>query len=482
MEQVKYGLFAEAPDLCRNHPSLVKLKKAFPGYVERAEKTQVFAREIARDLLLPKALELDKKCGEDPRYVDWELWKELNRRKATICVVPESLGGLGWGTLDMFTALEEFVAADVSMTALFMFNLFWAVCVFVEMRPELAVKMMKDLVAAQKKDEPLFFSWALTEPACGSDNLFERAAATGKPSLRVVKVPGGYQLNGRKHFITNGSLAHNVLFALSTDHTNPLATMSNFYVPANSPGFSVGRVERKMGHKAKPTAELILEDVFVPEENVWESSGRGMRHTKEILSLTTGVVASLGVGLARGMVERVINFAYNKTRQGRRLIDENWVQVAIADMLQQINTVRAKCIDFAIGCDTMHVTSIMEKPWLRLATRIAPAGLIFSESMGSLLGKKSVSEAVSNWKHKQVTDEYVDYFKRQGAGLKVSGTDMAMKVSSKALEVVGLEGMANKYGMEKIFRDSKVSQIYEGTNEVNLLAYFKREVTEVVGQ
>jgi alkylation response protein AidB-like acyl-CoA dehydrogenase len=475
----QWGLFAPGPDLLDNAPSLAKLKTAFPGYVERAQNAQVYARQIAKDIILPKSLLLDEICAANPAHVDWELWKELNRKKTSICMIPEALGGLGWGFLDMFVAIEEFVAADVSTTAFFMFNLFGPVCAFVEFKPDICLSMMRDLVSAQRRDEPLFFSWALTEPACGTDNLNEDACRTQRPTFQATRVEGGYRLNGIKHFISNGSLAHSMLVIAPVDAENPLESLACFFVPANSDGFSVGRVEKKMGHRAKHTAELVFANVFVPDENVWEKPGRGWRHTMEVLAVSTGAVGMLGLGLARGALERCIRHCQATIVNGRPLIDENWIQIAIADMLAKIMTVRAKLFDFAIGADALLVTRILDKPLVKAALNLLPEKLLLGESLEALAKSPGVSGLVSNFKHAQVPDEVVAWFKAQGACVKVAGSDLAMEVSGRVLDIVGLEGAGHAAGMEKIFRDAKATQIYEGANQVSRLTLFAHEFGKV---
>ncbi len=452
------------------------LKKACPGYVARAEEARALARRIACDIIAPKSLELDIACQKDPRYVDWDLWRALNREKISVCMIPKPLGGLGWGFLDIFCAMEEFVAADVSITAFFMFNLFGPVCAFVEFTPEICLSLIRDLVMAQREERPLFFAWALTEPSCGSDNLNEEALATQKPSVRVTRAPGGYRVSGVKHFISNGSLAERILLILPVDPEHPKETFSCFFVRSDTPGFSVGRVEHKMGHRAKQTAELVLDNVFIPDSDVWERPGRGWRHTMEVLAVSTAAVGMLGLGLARGALERCIAFCRENRAGGRLLIEENWVQIAIADMHLRITVLRSRLYDFAVAADTFLVTRVLNKPLVKAALALAPERAVFSDALLALAGNPSLSKAVSGLKHREVPDEIVAWFKSQGACAKVSGTDLAMDISSRVLDIVGLSGAAHGRGMEKIFRDSKPSQIYEGTNQVNLLSIFQHEI------
>jgi alkylation response protein AidB-like acyl-CoA dehydrogenase len=480
--KLKYGLFSDESDLLHNVPSLRKLKDRFPRYVKRAEKAQMFGRKIARELILPKVLELDTKCHKDPSYIDWELFNELNKRKALTGFVPESMGGLGWSALDCFAFGEESFAACVGISAWYLFNLFGVACAFVEFRPEICIKILQDMTKAQYEGRPLSFAWSITEPSAGTDAEDPIAMAKMKPSAYAKKVSGGYVINGRKQFITNGDLAHFVVATICTDPNRPaVESMGTFFISTSTKGFSAERLEHKCGHKAKHTAALVFEDVFVPDDCVWEQPGRGMRHTREILSITRGVVGLLGLGNARGALERCIQFASQKKVNGHRLIDENWVQIAIADMLKDIMIIRTKCYDFAIALDRLHVFRILENLPAKVALKILPGKLLMSESLQSLTSSPWLSKAVSRFKHYLVPDETMEYFAGQGSALKVAGTDLAVNVASRVLDITGIEGMAYRYGMEKIYRDAKVSQIYEGTNQANRIDLFLKEIGEVIG-
>jgi len=187
------------------------------------------------------------------------------------------------------------------------------------------------------------------------------------------------------------------------------------------------------------------------------------------------------LGNARGALERCVQFASQRRVNSHRLIDENWVQIAIADMLKDIMIIRAKCFDFAIALDRLHVFRILENVPAKVAMKLMPKSLLMSESLLSLVRKPWLSKTISNFKHSMVSDETMEYFAGQGSAVKVAGTDLAMNVSSRVLDIVGIEGMAYRYGMEKIFRDAKVSQIYEGTNQANKIDLYLKEIEEVIG-
>ena len=218
--------------------------------------------------------------------------------------------------------------------------------------------------------------------------------------------------------------------------------------------------------------------MFVPEENLWEPPGRGLRHTREMLSTTRGFVGSAGLGIARGALERCIQFAYHKKINNHRLIEEDWVQFAIADMLKDIKTVRAACYNFAISVDTYHVMRLFENLPVRAALKILPEKFLLSESLQALGQNALLGNIGSKIKGKFVTDDLVEKFVKEGSTVKVAGTDLAMRVATRVLDIVGLEGMSYRYGIEKCFRDAKATQIFEGSNQANRLDLFHNEIGE----
>lgn len=167
--QLKYGLFADAPDLLDMLPALGKLKMKFPLYIKRAENAQKISREFARNEIFPTVLEIESKCSKDPSYVDWDLWKKANNQKLTISPIPEKMGGLGWSALDNATLVEEIASVCLASASNITFNTFGLLGALVECQTGLVVRIIREMVEAQKQEKPLFWSWAITEPGAGTD-------------------------------------------------------------------------------------------------------------------------------------------------------------------------------------------------------------------------------------------------------------------------------------------------------------------------
>ena len=462
-----FGLFADPPDLVETVPAFSRMKTRFPAYIKQAEAAQGIARRFAREEMLPRVLDTDLKCSDDPAWFDWELWRRANDLKLTIAPIPEKLGGLGFSALASALMVEELSSVCLASASNITFNTFGLLGALVECRTGIVMRIISEMVEAQQNARPLFWSWAITEPGAGTDMEEGSAMARMRPLTHAEKVPGGYRINGTKCFITNGSLAHYVIANIPTDTAAPRDSMATFLIPTDTEGFCVGRVERKCGQKASQTAELFFKDVFVPEENMWEPPGRGLRHTREILSITRGFIGTAGLGLARGALTMAMRYAAQKRVNGRRLIDEDWVRFIFADAIQEIASVRNTCYNFAVALDACHVWQLFDYRPVKAALRVMPQAALRAKAVQKLAGSIVMERAGCRIKQGLVSDDAVEDFVALGSAAKVAGTDLAVRVSSRMLDIVGIEGMAHEHGIEKYFRDAKITQVYEGSNQAN---------------
>lgn len=258
-----------------------------------------------------------------------------------------------------------------------------------------------------------FASFCLTEREAGSD--------AGSIKTKAEKVGDEYIINGSKCFISNGGIASlYVVFAL-TDPEKGARGISAFIVPRETPGITVGKVEDKMGHRASNTVELFFDDVKVPAENRLGKEGIGFIIAMRTLDKTRAPVGAAGVGVARAALEYAIDYAKTRIQFGRPIALFQHIAFKIAQMATEINAARHL---------VWHAAWLMDK------------------------GKPSGKES---------------------AMAKSFGSDVAMKVTTEALQIFGGYGYMKDYPMEKLMRDAKLLQIYEGTNEIQRLI-ISREV------
>lgn len=258
-----------------------------------------------------------------------------------------------------------------------------------------------------------FASFCLTEREAGSD--------AGAQKTKAERVGDEYIINGSKCFISNGGIASfYVVFAL-TDPSKGARGMSAFIVPRETPGITIGKEEDKMGHRASNTVELYFEDVKVPAENLLAKEGMGFIIAMKTLDKTRAPVGAAGVGVARTALEHAIEYAKTRKQFGKPIA------------LFQINA-------FKIAQMAIEIDAARHLVW--------HAAWLLDE--GKPCGKES-------------------------AMAKTFGSDVAMRVANEALQILGGYGYMRDYPMEKLMRDAKLLQIYEGTNEIQRLV-ISREV------
>ena len=249
-----------------------------------------------------------------------------------------------------------------------------------------------------------FASFCLTEREAGSD--------AGALKTKAIKDGSDYIINGSKCFISNGQIAGFYTVLALTDPSKGARGMSAFLVPRETPGLTIGKEEDKMGHRASNTVELFFEDMRIPEENLLGKEGYGFIITMRTLNETRAPVGAAGVGVARAAMEYAIEYAKTRVQFGKPIALFQNTAFKIAQMAIEINAAR-------------HL--VRHASWLL--------------DQGKPCGKES-------------------------AMAKAYGSDIAMKVTVDALQIFGGYGYMKDYPMEKLMRDAKLLQIYEGTNEI----------------
>jgi len=250
-------------------------------------------------------------------------------------------------------------------------------------------------------------AYCLTERESGSD--------AGSIKTKALKSGNEYVLNGAKCFITNGGVASLYVVFAKTAPEKGARGMSVFAVPKGTPGITVGKTEDKMGHRASNTAELFFEDVRVPAENLIGKERQGFVIAMKTFDHTRSSVGAAAVGIARAALEYAVEYAKTRCQFGKPIALHQMTQAKIADMATDIQAAR-------------HL--VWHAAWL--------------SDQGKPCGKES-------------------------AMAKCFATDVAMRVTTEAIQIFGGYGYMKDYPVEKLMRDAKLLQIYEGTNEIQRL-------------
>lgn len=264
---------------------------------------------------------------------------------------------------------------------------------------------------------PVLMAFAITEPSAGSDVEDTEGGATARLITTASKTKGGWILNGRKVFISNGALAQKITVFAKLKGEG-LESWTCFLIDKKMNGVSVGRQERKMGQRPSDASEIILDDVFVPSRNVIGKLRAGWAINRNVLNYSRSVVGAMALGQARGAFERALGYCRQSYLGSKRLIEYQDVQLELADMLIRLWAARA-------------------------------------------LVWHSCSELRSN--------------QAAASAAKVFATDTAWEVANKAVELMGDHGYVQHNGVERGLRDARLAQIYEGTNQINRLALIEQQ-------
>ena len=260
-------------------------------------------------------------------------------------------------------------------------------------------------------EELLFAAYGVTEPNAGSDVA----------SLKTTAVRRGdeYIINGEKMWITNAGKANWFFVLAKTDPSGGNRGMTGFIVDADSPGITVGRKEWNMGQRASDTRGVKFEDVVVPAANRLGDEGQGFKIAMKAFDITRPLVAAGAVGLARAAYEHAVNYAKERETMGRPIAQHQAVSFMIADMAKDIEAARLL---------------VWKAAW-------------------------TIDQGVRNTMYASMA--------------KCFAADTAHRVASDAVQVFGGNGFNTEYPVEKLLRDSKIFQIYEGTSQIQRLIISK---------
>ncbi len=252
-------------------------------------------------------------------------------------------------------------------------------------------------------------AFALTEAAAGSDVASNR--------MRAMRDGDDYVLNGSKRFITHGSVANLLtVFALTDPESGGRRGMSAFIVETDTPGFAAPRVEHKMGIRGSPTAELTFDDVRVPSANRLGEEGEGFKIAMATLDRSRLGIAAQAVGIAQGALDVAVAYATDRTQFGERVVDFQGIQWMLADMASQTEAARQLTYAAAARVD-------------------------------------AEAQDLPYWT----------------SSAKLVAGDTAMKVTTDAVQVLGGYGYITEYPVERMMRDAKITQLYEGTQQIQRL-------------
>src|SRR3954462_8141805 len=353
-------------------------------------------RQIVQERVAPRAAEIDE-TGDYP----WDIRKLLSEQDILGLPFAEEYGGTGTGTVMLQMAVEEIAKASASSALILMVQELGTLPIQLFGTEEQKEQWLPK--CASGEGSPAF---ALSEPEAGSDPA----------SMRTTAVRDGdeWVLNGTKNWITNSTIADfYVVFAI-TDREARRSTA--FIVEKDRPGFSVGKLEHKLGIKGSPTGSPVFEDVRIPDANRLGAEGKGLSVALATLERTRLGAGAQAVGIAQGAIDYAVSYAKERIAFGKPNIELPALQAKLADM--QTKTAAAR--------------ELLYKACAMADRNDADLGMYSSMA-------------------------------------KLFASDTAMEVTVEAVQVLGGYGYVTEYPVERMMRDAKITQIYEGTNEIQRL-------------
>jgi len=362
---------------------------------EEQDLARKTAHDFAAEKVLPRAAEIDEQA-KIPR----ELIAEMGALGFMGAYVPEQYGGAGLDVLSYTLIVEEINRACASTGVALCSHVSLAVDPILHHgSDEQKARYLPALASGER-----IGCFALSEPASGSDAAAMRTGATRQGDSWI--------LNGTKNFITNGSIADVAIVFAQTDPTERHKGIAAFIVETKTPGFSVGKLEKKLGIRGSDTAQLVFQDCRVPAANLLGEVGEGLRIALSTLDGGRISIAAQAVGIARACLEDSLAYAKQREAFGKRIADFQAIQWMLADMATEIDAAR-----------------------------------------------------LLTWRAAAAKDAGEDHI-LAAAEAKLFASDVAVRAARDCVQIFGGYGYLKDFPAERHYRDAKITEIYEGTSEI----------------
>jgi alkylation response protein AidB-like acyl-CoA dehydrogenase len=375
---------------------------AAPPHANQSEDEAMIlelVRDLVREKVAPRAAAIDEH-GEFAR----DIYKLFADSDLLGIPFPAEYGGLGLSFQTYVKVVEEVSKACASSGLMIAVQELGALPIIIAGNDAQKKKYIPRLASGEA-----IAAYALTEAGSGSD-------AAGSMRTRAEKKGDTYVLNGSKIWITQGNVADVICVFAVTDPEKGSNGISAFVVEKTSPGFIVGKLEKKMGIRGSPTCELIFENCVIPAANLLGEEGTGFKTAMKVLDKSRPGIAAQALGIAQGALDYAANYAMERIAFGKPIAQQQGLQFMFADMKADVEAARLLLYEAARKCDE-------SAPDLTLWAAMA----------------------------------------------KLKCGDTAMRVTTDAVQILGGFGYSTEYPVERMMRDAKITQIYEGTQQIQRL-------------
>jgi alkylation response protein AidB-like acyl-CoA dehydrogenase len=375
---------------------------SFPLYAPAEEHEML--RETVRALAAEKIAPRAAAADENEEF-PWEVYKDLVAADLHAVHIPEEYGGAGADALATVIVIEEVARACASSSLIPAVNKLGTVPLLLSASDEIKRRYLTPVAGGDA-----MFSYALSEAEAGSDAVSMKT--------RAVKDGDHYVLNGTKMWITNAGVSEYYTVMAVTDPSAGARGISAFVVEKGDEGVGFGPKEKKLGIKGSPTRQVILENVRIPESRMIGEPGTGFKTALATLDHTRVTIAAQALGIAQGALDFAIGYVKERKQFGKAIAEFQGLQFMIADMAMKLEAARQLTYAAAAKSElAMHGTRVKD--------------LTFFSSAA-----------------------------------KTAASDAAMEITTDAVQLLGGYGYTRDFPVERMMRDAKITQIYEGTNQI----------------
>jgi alkylation response protein AidB-like acyl-CoA dehydrogenase len=335
----------------------------------------------------------------------WDVYDSLVKADFHAVHIPESYGGAGGDALAAALVIEEVARACATSSLIPAVNKLGTVPLLLGASEEVKQRYLPPVARGEA-----MFSYGLSEPEAGSD--------AGAMRTRAARTDGGYVLNGVKRWITNAGVSKYYTVMAVTDPDKGANGISAFVVEDGDPGFTLGAPEHKLGIKGSPTRELYFDNCEIPADRLIGDEGQGFKIALRTLDHTRVTIAAQALGIAQGALDYAVGYVKERKQFGRAIAEFQGLQFMVADMAMKLE------------------------------------------------GARQLTYAAAARSERAMQGEKVDDLTFFSSACKCLASDVAMSVTTDAVQLLGGYGYVNDYPVERMMRDAKITQIYEGTNQV----------------
>ena len=335
----------------------------------------------------------------------WDVYDSLVKADFHAVHIPESYGGAGGDALAAALVIEEVARACATSSLIPAVNKLGTMPLLLGASEEVKQRYLPPVARGEA-----MFSYGLSEPEAGSD--------AGAMRTRAARTEGGYVLNGVKRWITNAGVSKYYTVMAVTDPEQGPNGISAFVLEDGDPGFSLGAPEHKLGIKGSPTRELYFDNCEIPAARLIGDEGQGFKIALRTLDHTRVTIAAQALGIAQGALDYAVGYVKERKQFGRAIAEFQGLQFMVADMAMKLE------------------------------------------------GARQLTYAAAARSERAMQGEKVDDLTFFSSACKCLASDVAMSVTTDAVQLLGGYGYVNDYPVERMMRDAKITQIYEGTNQV----------------